>query len=92
MDDEVLEFIYRRFQGDSDWLTRNSYYFAMILCHRFPDLNMYYAPVLGHFTAGKNGRFYDWCGEFTDETPVLLKDIIDNEADLYARLVEQKIL
>ena len=88
----MLEFIYRRFQGDSDWMTGNCYYFALILCHRFPYLNIYYAPIMGHFVAGKDGKFYDWCGEFVDETPILYQTIIDNDRKWNQLIIDDCIL
>lgn len=88
--DEVLEFIYRRFQGDSDWLSMNSFYFAHILCSRFEYLNIYFAPVTEQFIAGYNGKFYDWCGEYDydNETAVLLTEIQENDPEMFDKLVQ----
>lgn len=89
---EVLEFIYRRFQGDSDWLTGNCFYFALILCERFKYLNIYYAPIAGHFVAGHNDKYYDWCGEYEDEIPILLTEIEQSDPLWYSRIVRDCIL
>lgn len=62
MEQEILDFIKRRFPKDSNWLDGNCYWFAFILCERFPNLQIYYEPVRGHFVAGTPSRYYDWTG------------------------------
>lgn len=65
MQDEVLEFIDRRWKGhDANWMEGNCYWFAYILCARFPKLEMIFLPIEGHFVAGDlaHNRFYDWTG------------------------------
>lgn len=78
--EEILEFINRRWQGDSDWLTGNCWYFVSILIERFPHLKRYYAPVEGHFVAGDGKHYYDWCGEYiTEQTLVSWEEIYKND-------------
>ena len=59
---EVLEFIKRRFADDCDWTTGNCYYFAVILKDRFPEGKIFYDVRLGHFVYHYFGQFYDWIG------------------------------
>lgn len=52
--ERILNFIQRRFPQncDSNWLTGNCLWFAYILQKRFPDLEIFYLPIEGHFIAG----------------------------------------
>lgn len=61
MNDEVIEFIRRRFPSDSNWLTGNCYYFALILSGRFGGRILYDA-IDGHFVTEIGGLKYDWSG------------------------------
>lgn len=92
IENEVVEFIRRRFKPDSNWLDGNCYYFAVILCERFPIFNIYYAPVAGHFVAGYNGEFYDWRGKYDDEIPVLLSDIEKEDPAWYRIIVRDCVM
>ena len=75
--DEVEEFINRRFQQDCHWTDGNCFWFARILCQRFPYLRMYYEPIKGHFVAGTPSKYYDWTGRNYDkEKPVLFEELI----------------
>lgn len=68
--DEVEEFIARRWStSDANWQNGNCYWFAYILCERFPYLGIYYQPIIGHFVAGlrpfkaaDNIKYYDASG------------------------------
>ena len=62
MNDNILEFIHRRFKNDCNWLDGNCYYFAVILKDRFPDGKIFYDVVLGHFVFAYDGHMYDWNG------------------------------
>lgn len=78
MKEEILNFINRRWKKDSDWTNGNCYWFAFILCERFPSLKMYYLPIDGHFIAGDGETFYDWEGEVhTTEVMYLFSDLQD---------------
>lgn len=61
-DDEVLEFIDRRFPGDCSWLNGNCYYFALILKDRFPQGEILYDVIDGHFVFKYNDNYYDYKG------------------------------
>lgn len=60
--DEVEEFIRRRFPDDCRWLTGNCYYFAVILKDRFPEGEIYYDVIDGHFLFKLGIGFYDYEG------------------------------
>ena len=64
---EVLEFIHRRFHIDCHWLDGNCHYFAIILKTRFPNGNVLYDVIDGHFVCEIGGVKYDWSG-IVDET------------------------
>ena len=57
--DEVTEFIGRRFSEDCSWTTGNCYYFAVILKARFPEGNVFYDTIDGHFLFKRDGKYYD---------------------------------
>ena len=59
---EVLEFIQRRFPDDCHWLDGNCYYFAAILKLRFPGAVIWYDVIYGHFFVNIDGEDYDWTG------------------------------
>lgn len=88
---DVLSFIKRRFSDDCHWLDGNCYYFALILCSRFQNLNLYYAPIEGHFVAGDGERFYDWRGLYDNEKPILLSEIQQSDPLWYKILVRDCI-
>lgn len=92
MFNEIMDFIERRWRSqDSNWMSGNCYWFARILCDRFPYLEIYYLPVIGHFIAGDKSshKFYDWTGEVApDERPVRLEDILVEDALWYDRLMK----
>ena len=62
MNDEVVEFIQRRFPVDCHWLDGNCYFFALILLNRFPIGKILYDVIDGHFVCEIDGRKYDWSG------------------------------
>ena len=77
----IIDFITRRF-GDTDanWFDGNCYYFSVILCDRFPELKIYYEPVIGHFVAGDGKVFYDAAGVYyTEYRPILFSEIQKND-------------
>ena len=61
-ENEVLEFIHRRFPIDCHWLDGNCYYFALILLDRFPMGKILYDVIDGHFVCQIDGVKYDWSG------------------------------
>lgn len=60
--EKVLEFIYRRFPEDCHWADGNCYYFAVILKARFPNGEIYYDVVDGHFVFQLEDLYFDWNG------------------------------
>ena len=63
MNNEVLEFIKRRFKNDCNWISGNCYYFAIILKERFPNAIIIYDVIDGHFITNIDNHYYDWTGE-----------------------------
>lgn len=59
---DIIEFIQRRFKKDCDWLNGNCYYFALILKDRFPEGTIYYDVIDGHFIYKYHSKYYDWGG------------------------------
>lgn len=86
--DETLDFIQRRFSQDCHWLDGNCYYFALILCSRFPHLSLYYAPIAGHFVAGYDSNYYDWHGKYEDEIPILFTEIEHTDPKWYKMIID----
>lgn len=87
---EVTAFIERRFPKDNNWADGNCYWFAHILCERFPDLDIYYEPIEGHFYAGDGNLFYDWFGAHAhkpDDKRIKLSVIHTKDPLWYARLI-----
>ena len=85
--DEVLDFINRRWKKDADWLDGNCYWFSKILCTRFPNLQIYYLPIEGHFVAGDDGKFYDWTGAvYVEEEPLLFSELAQVEPEWHNRI------
>lgn len=64
MNNEVLDFIQRRFKDDCDWTDGNCYYFALILKDRFPEGKIFYDVRLGHFIYKYGEKYYDWLGVY----------------------------
>lgn len=66
--EELLEFIHRRFPTEDRWLNGNCYWFAQILNHWFSLKDRYatrylvYDVVYGHFYLYCRGWYYDWNG------------------------------
>ena len=62
MEEEILEFIHRRFPIDCNWTNGNCYYFALILSARFEG-DVVYDPIVGHYMfKARDGHFYDYTG------------------------------
>lgn len=89
MNDEVLEFIERRWKGkNSSFLNENCYWFARILKARFFYLKIYYLPVEGHFVAGYNNIYYDANGVVETSNPIIsLDEIRRTDYSWYDRLM-----
>jgi hypothetical protein len=69
MEEQILEFIKRRFPSDSHWMDGNCFYFAQILKARFHG-DVVYDPIDGHFLfLASDNQLYDWTGRrvYTNE-------------------------
>ena len=69
MEEQILEFIKRRFPNDSHWMDGNCFYFAQILKARFHG-DVVYDPIDGHFLfLASDNQLYDWTGRriYTNE-------------------------
>lgn len=91
MQEEVLKFINFRWKdSDAHWLDGNCYWFAHILCTRFPYLEIIYLPVQGHFVAGRieDRLYFDWTGIVkVDEVPLYLSWIKEHDYQWYSRII-----
>ena len=90
MQDEVLEFINRRFPKDCNWLNGNCYYFALILKDRFPNGRILYDAIYGHFIFQLNGKAYDYSGELV--WPGGAYVVYWDDFDKYDPLLKQRII
>ena len=61
-DNEILDFIHKRFPGNSGWLNGNCYYFSLILKNRFPEGTIHYDVIDGHFVFKYKDLYYDYSG------------------------------
>ena len=59
------------------------YYFKI----RFPELEIYYLPIQGHFIVGKDNSYYDWTGKIKIEEPFLLNNIKQKDPLWYSHLI-----
>lgn len=86
---DVEEFINRRWKKDLDWLNGNCYWFAKILTLRFPELELYYLPVRGHFVAGNDLiGFFDYNGPvYTNENCIKLSAIEKEDPLWYSHIM-----
>ena len=89
MQDEVLEFIRKRFPDDFNWTNGNCYYFAIILKTRFPEGKIYYDIINGHFVFMYNNLYYDYVGSYYEYQDILISW---DEFDEYDSLLKQRIV
>lgn len=94
--DEVLEFIQRRFSDNCHWTDGNCYYFTIILMDRFRgDGDIYYDVIAGHFIFKHGEKFYDWNGIFEpydDRNIVRWDDFKAYDELQFERIIEDCIL
>ena len=73
--DEILnfidkfKFIHKR-ELEEVFLYGNCYYFAIILKHRFPRVQIYYSYSVDHFVVRYKNHLYDISGDVTDKYPL----------------------
>ena len=72
MQNDVLEFINRRFKNDCNWVDGNCYFFTVILKARFQDGEIFYDVINGHFVFQYQNKFYDWTGLYHPNDTVLV--------------------
>lgn len=97
MENEILDFIKRRWAQDSNFLNGNCYWFAHILTNRFKELEIYYLPIIGHFVAGDGNMFFDWQGkvdlrDLYEDKPIRFDDIKEQDSLYYNRLIRDCVL
>lgn len=63
MENDILNFIKKRFPSDCNWLDGNCYYFSIILKSRFPQGTICYDVINGHFLFRYGDSYYDWNGK-----------------------------
>ena len=86
--EEVLDFIRRRWKKDANWTDGNCLWFAKILCKRFPYARIYYMPIRGHFITKIDGVFYDATGiVIPDEKVQSFAELKRTDSLLYNRLI-----
>ena len=96
--DEILAFINRRFKDDCHWTDGNCYYFAIILKHRFPHLEIVYLAIDGHFMAkdANTNLLYDFNGVHAEDEiddKILSFDTIKYEDPLwYSRIIRDCVM
>ena len=73
---------------DAKWLDGNCFYFAKILESRFPDGEIYYDVIEGHFVFKYNYIYYDYSGRIEPEGVLVKWD----EFDEYDALQKQVII
>lgn len=93
MQDEVLEFINRRFKKDCKWVDGNCYYFAIILKDRFPKGSICYDVIYGHFVFLYKNRLYDWTGLYNNAGNLVEWDKFkEYDSLVYERVVRDCIM
>lgn len=93
MKNQIEDFIARRFQdNDMSFIEGNCYYFAIILCDRFPKLKIYYEPIEGHFLAGDGINFYDANGKYDLRFQPKLFEEIQKEDPLWAKRIRKSCI
>ena len=91
--EQINAFVEKRFQQDCNWTSGNSFYFATILKTRFPELEIYYLPIVGQFVAGTEGTYYDYNGEVeVGETPIKFSIMQISDPAYYARILRDCVM
>lgn len=98
--DLVIDFIMRRWvipfsNYNTMWTDGNCYWFAVILKTRFPQLEIYYDEVAGHFVAGYGDNFFDINGDYMPNKPsdvVLFNNMKYGDTAHYNRVLKDCIL
>lgn len=89
---QIINFIHQRFPNDNAWTSGNCFYFATILKARFPEGEIYYDVIPGHFIFKYQGQFYDWTGEIKcPYIPILWENFKAYDEAQYKRIIENCI-
>lgn len=89
--DQILKFI-SRFKEDCNWTNGNCYYFAVILKARFPDSEIYYDVIPGHFITKIGDSYWDWKGENSPQVPIPWETFIDYDRLQWERIIKDCII
>ena len=96
MDNEILDFINRRWKdGNEIFLSGNCYWFAKILKDRFDYLEIYYLPVEGHFVAfdKSDDSMYDASGLVSYNGPkISFENLKEIDESWHNRLIRDCIM
>ena len=93
MKNEILDFINRRWRIDANWTNGNCFWFASILNLRFPQTEIYYLPIIGHFIIYDGENYYDWNGIYLpEEKPISWKDLRELDSLWAERLMRDCFL
>ena len=92
-DEDVLNFIKRRWSVDAKWQDGNCLWFAVILKSRFPMAEICYLGVVGHFIVRIGDSYFDWTGRVEPEERVwTLDEIHELDSSWYSRLMRDCFL
>ena len=95
MSKEIADFLHRFHLGGGDVDTVFTcgccYWFAEILCKRFPNSVMMYDQVANHFVVEIEGRLYDITGDVTEKYNVAPWDELDDDL-LRSRIIRHCIM
>lgn len=87
IENEVLDFIKRRFSIDCNWKSGNCYQFSIILHDRFKNSSVFYDVIDGHFCVKIGDNYYDWEGIYSPTVPIEW-----DKFDEYDSLLKQRII
>ena len=57
----------------------------MILKTRFPLLDIYYLPIIGHFITSDGENYYDWSGVYLPEERPIKWEVLTEQDELWAQ-------
>lgn len=86
---KYLEFIKGFSQVQDFFLYGYCYWFANILVQRFPELQIYYLPIVNHFVAGTNNHYFDVSGEIIPNEEIYLWEDYKLTDPIHAKRIEK---
>lgn len=87
INDDIEDFINRRFPIDCNWKSGNCYWFSVILHQRYPESVIYYDVIDGHFCVKIGESYYDWEGAYSPNIPIEW-----DKFDKYDSLVKARVI